>query len=58
LRRHFSKIAYNVADAKNSGTLDIEDASIHQALIRWVSGTDNRAKNTYFRVVGPILTSS
>ena len=58
LRRHFSKIAYNVADAKNSGTLDIKDASIHQALIRWVSGTDNRAKNTYFRVVGPILTSS
>jgi hypothetical protein len=25
-------------------------------MIRFISGTDNRAKNTYFRITGPLLT--
>lgn len=37
--------------------LDVEDVSYHQAFIKLVAGTDNRAKNTYFQIVGPIYTS-
>ena len=36
--------------------LDVADASYHQAFIKLVAGTDNRAKNTYFQIVGPIYT--
>lgn len=36
--------------------LDIADISYHQAFIKLVAGTDNRAKNTYFQIVGPIYT--
>lgn len=36
--------------------LDIDDVSYHQAFIKLVAGTDNRAKNTYFQIVGPIYT--
>lgn len=31
---------------------DYEDIAYHQAAIRVLSGTDNRAKNTYFQIVG------
>ena len=36
--------------------LDVEDVSYHQAFIKLIAGTDNRAKNTYFQIVGPIYT--
>ncbi len=36
---------------------DIDDIAYHQAFIRLISGTDNRAKNTYFQIVGPISPS-
>jgi hypothetical protein len=31
-----------------------KDISFHQAFIKLVSGTDNRAKNTYFQIIGPL----
>ena len=31
---------------------DKDDIAYHQAFIRLVSGTDNRAKNTYFQIIG------
>lgn len=34
--------------------VDINDAAFHQAFIRFVSGTDNRAKNTYFQIIGKL----
>ena len=34
--------------------MDVNDVTYHQAFIRLISGTDNRAKNTYFQIVGPI----
>jgi hypothetical protein len=37
--------------------LDVADVSYHQAFIKLVAGTDNRAKNTYFQIVGPIYTN-
>jgi hypothetical protein len=33
---------------------DYEDIAYHQAFMKFISGTDNRAKNTYFQIVGPI----
>jgi len=36
---------------------DVDDIAYHQAFIRLISGTDNRAKNTYFQIVGPISPS-
>ena len=36
--------------------MDLDDVAYHQAFIRLVAGTDNRAKNTYFQIVGPIGT--
>ena len=36
--------------------LDVEDVSYHSAFIKLVAGTDNRAKNTYFQIVGEIYT--
>ena len=33
--------------------VDIEDIAFHQAIVRILSGTDNRAKNTYFQMIGP-----
>jgi len=35
--------------------IDVADIAFHQALIKLVSGTDNRAKNTYFQVLGKIM---
>lgn len=34
--------------------VDINDAAFHQAIIKFISGTDNRAKNTYFQIIGDI----
>ena len=34
--------------------VDINDAAFHQAVIKFISGTDNRAKNTYLQVLGSI----
>lgn len=31
-----------------------EDVAFHQAFVKFLSGTDNRAKNTYFQIIGPI----
>ena len=33
---------------------DKQDIAYHQAFIRLVSGTDNRAKNTYFQIIGKL----
>lgn len=56
LKSEFTKIAWNSTSPQDSGPLDAVDGAIHQAIIRFISGTDNRAKNTYFRVTGPLLT--
>jgi hypothetical protein len=34
--------------------VDIDDVAYHQAFIRLVSGTDNRAKNIYFQIIGKL----
>ena len=34
--------------------VDVDDVAFHQAFIKFVSGTDNRAKNTYFQIIGPL----
>ena len=34
--------------------VDINDVAYHQAFIKLVSGTDNRAKNTYFQIIGKL----
>ena len=34
--------------------IDKNDIAFHQALIKSASGTDNRAKNTYFQILGDI----
>lgn len=34
--------------------LKLEDIAFHQAFIKFLSGTDNRAKNTYFQIIGPM----
>ncbi len=34
--------------------IDVNDIAMHQAVIRFLSGTDNRAKNTYFQIFGKI----
>ena len=36
--------------------LDVEDIAYHSSFIKLVAGTDNRAKNTYFQIVGDIYT--
>ena len=37
---------------KVSQYIDIDDIAFHQAFIKFLSGTDNRAKNTYFQIIG------
>lgn len=32
----------------------IDDVAFHQAFVKFLSGTDNRAKNTYFQIIGPV----
>lgn len=34
--------------------IDVNDVAFHQAFVRFVSGTDNRAKNTYFQIIGKL----
>lgn len=34
--------------------IDVNDIAFHQAFIKLVSGTDNRAKNTYFQIIGKL----
>lgn len=34
--------------------IEINDIAFHQAFIKFLSGTDNRAKNTYFQIVGKL----
>lgn len=34
--------------------IDVNDVAFHQAFIKFVSGTDNRAKNTYFQIIGKL----
>lgn len=34
--------------------LKLDDVAFHQAFIKFLSGTDNRAKNTYFQIIGPM----
>lgn len=34
--------------------VDINDVAFHQAFVKFVSGTDNRAKNTYFQIIGKL----
>lgn len=33
--------------------VDVVDIAFHQAFVKFLSGTDNRAKNTYFQIIGP-----
>lgn len=35
--------------------ISVDDIAFHQAFIKFLSGTDNRAKNTYFQIIGKIL---
>lgn len=37
--------------------VDLDDVAFHQAFVRFLSGTDNRAKNTYFQMVGPVYVN-
>ena len=37
--------------------LDVEDVAFHQAFIKIINGTDNRAKNTYFQIIGHIYSN-
>lgn len=36
------------------GYVDLQDIAFHQAFIKFLSGTDNRAKNTYFQIIGKL----
>lgn len=36
------------------GYVDLQDVAFHQAFIKFLSGTDNRAKNTYFQIIGKL----
>lgn len=38
--------------------IDTDDVSFHQAFIKFLLGTDNRAKNTYFQIIGPIYAKN
>lgn len=37
---------------------DVEDVAFHQAFIKIINGTDNRAKNTYFQIIGHVYSDS
>lgn len=34
--------------------IDVDDMAFHQAMIRILLGTDNRAKNTYYQIIGKV----
>ena len=44
----------NIFKEKMQKFLKIDDIAFHQAFIKFLSGTDNRAKNTYFQIIGPM----
>jgi hypothetical protein len=44
----------NIFKNKMQKFLKIDDIAFHQAFIKFLSGTDNRAKNTYFQIIGPM----
>ena len=44
----------NIFKMKMETFLNISDIAFHQAFIKFLSGTDNRAKNTYFQIIGPM----
>jgi hypothetical protein len=44
----------NLFTTKIVDFIDKDDISFHQAFIKYLSGTDNRAKNTYFQIIGPV----
>ena len=44
----------NIFKDKMQKFLKIDDIAFHQAFIKFLSGTDNRAKNTYFQIIGPM----
>ena len=50
LKLHFEK---NI-----SNYVDTNDISFHQAFVKFLSGTDNRAKNTYFQIIGPLYAEN
>lgn len=37
--------------------LYLNDVAFHQAFVKFLSGTDNRAKNTYFQIIGKFYTN-
>jgi len=43
-----------VTDGEITQFIHLQDIAFHQALVKFLSGTDNRAKNTYFQMVGPL----
>ena len=44
----------NIFKMKMETFLNISDIAFHQAFVKFLSGTDNRAKNTYFQIIGPL----
>ena len=44
----------NGTEQEPGGFLKLQDIAFHQAFIKFLSGTDNRAKNTYFQIIGPM----
>lgn len=38
--------------------VEVSDIAFHQALIKFLLATDNRAKNTYFQIIGNIMEKS
>lgn len=57
LKKRFSDGYTDTNDSSNSYSgisayVDVNDIAFHQAFIRFLSGTDNRAKNTYFQIIG------
>ena len=43
-----------ICKARLGEFVEINDIAFHQAFVKFVSGTDNRAKNTYFQIIGKL----
>ena len=54
LIKYIFKKKMNGTEQEPGGFLRLDDVAFHQAFIKFLSGTDNRAKNTYFQIIGPI----
>ena len=50
----FRKYVYDLFVKGIKEYVDTDDISFHQAFIKYLSGTDNRAKNTYYQIIGPV----